>query len=616
MKRTSIHKHIYKTGNTYSIDKSLNNKVIHFKSCKTLDEAILYRDKLIANNWQPLPENDGEKIEKNINKYFKRIQKNSSKNGYAIRNDKDEYLSHTKTIEEALYYRDLYRSYPKNKAPSSKDLDLKTNNPYIKHGLKYPLPERLILHEKNSKYGRGTIQKKGETSFHVHYGGKSNGKKSYVCACQTIEMAEYVRNEMNKVDWNMDELQRILDEYPKYYTWLLFFYQYISRHRIWNLSTKDKKVYKGWEITIPKEFLDNDTSLEKIGPYNNIEDALYERDFLVEHDWNYDLLVETIDDTNNPYYDMDLPTYPTRKIRNISKRNYREKELTEIIDYIKDNPDLSQMEIADQLNITSVTIRNWLKNLYNTNYTEFKKLVLDGVNPLEVLEKNEQIIQPDLSTSKPSNYKGYVHHLKRYDSYQIRKGNEYFGTYKSEKLARRIASDLMKCDFDKSKLKSIQKKHGYTSPIMSKRWVYKQGHKWAVRRNDKNRKMLTYGSYHDKRIACLVRDMLIRYGWNMENMQWIEDTAIMTIEMMDQYQYTMFGKTTLEDIIYIESSNNVPGINQTKYGTYSIHKTVKGKSTYFGTYKTEEKALEVFEFLEDNNWDKELLNVMKEMGEI
>ena len=605
MKRTSVHKHISKTGNTYSIDKSINNKVIHFKSCKTLDEAIKYRDRLIANNWEPLPETEEEKLEKNIKEYYKRIQINSRKTGYAIRNDKDEYLSHAKTIEEALYYRDLYRSYEKGTTPSSNDLDLKTDNPYIRDGLKYPLPERLVLPERDSEYGKGTIVQKGETSFHVHHGSRANGGKSYVCACPTIEMAEYVKAEMNKVDWDMDELQRIIDDYPRYYTWLLFFYQYIHK--------TDKGKY---EILIPKEYLDEGKTLELIGVYNRIEDALFERDFLMENNWDYDLLVENIDDSNNPYYDMDLPTYPTRKIRNITKRNYREKELTEVMELIRDNPDFSQREIAEKLNIVDVTLRNWLKKLYNTDYTEFKRLVLDGVNPLEVLERNEQIIQPDLSTKKPNNYKGYVHHLKRSDTYQVRKGTEYFGTYKSEKLARKIAKDLMKCDFDKSKLKAIQKRHGYTSPVMSKRWVYKQGNNWAVRRKNKKKVMLTYGVYRDKRIACLVRDMLIMYGWNMENMQWIEDTAIISIEMIDQYPYTMFGKTTIEDIVYIETSNNIPGINQTKQGTYTVNKTINGKSTYFGTYKTEEKALEVFEFLEDNNWDKELLNVMKEMGEI
>lgn len=361
MKRTSIHKHIYKVGNKYSITKSINGVNTYFKTCDTLHEAIQYRDKLKANNWQPLPEDKAEKLKKDIKLYFLRITLNSKRTGYTVRNNNDEYLGGVKTIEEALYLRDLYCTLPKNKVPKINTIDLITDNYYYEYGLDYPLSERLILPERNSTYGKGTIVKKGETSFHIRHGKKGNGYKDYVCACPTIEMALYVKEEMNKVNWDRSELQRILDDYPKYYTKLLFFYQYINKHRVWNQQTKNKKVYDGWEITIPKEYLEKEKSLEKIGVYKNIEDALFERDFLVEHDWDYNLLVETINDQENPYYDMTLPPYPTRKIRNISKRNYREKELTEIMKLIQEDPSLSQREIADKLDIADVTIRNWLK---------------------------------------------------------------------------------------------------------------------------------------------------------------------------------------------------------------------------------------------------------------
>ena len=213
-------------------------------------------------------------------------------------------------------------------------------------------------------------------------------------------------------------------------------------------------------------------------------------------------------------------------------------------------------------------------------------------------------------------FNNYVSYLQRSNRYQVRKGAETYGVYPTSELAHKISNDLQKCNWDKSKLKSIQEKYGHVSMPFSKKWVYKQGNKWAVRRKNKDRKMLTYGSYHDKRIAILVRDMLLMYGWNMENIDWIEDTAIMAMKMIDNYQYTMFGKTTLEDIVYIETSEKIPGINRIKSGAYAIYKSINGRQIYFGAYKTEEKAVEVLEFLKDNNWDKELLNVMREMGEI
>lgn len=614
--RHAIHKHIYKTASGYSITKSINGKHIYFKSLKTLNEAIEYRDRLIANNWEPLPETPEEKNRKQEKEYYKYIQMSSKGYTYSVIVSQDRYLGACPTIEEALYYRDLYQDKTYDEIPRPSDIDLITDNPYIKNGLKYPLPKRLEL-KKRTKYGKGSIVKKGRTSFHVYHGKKGKGYSYYVCACPTYEMAEYVKAEMNKVDWNMDELQRILDDYPRYYTWLLFFYQYISRHRVHNQSTKGDTVYRGWEITIPKEFLENNKSLEKIGVYSNIEDALYERDFLMEHNWDYDLLVETIDDHENPYYDMDLPPYPTRKIRNISKRNYKEKELQDVIDLYRQGY-TNQAEICRLLDINEVSLRNWLKKFWNTNWKEFTTIIDNGDNPLELLEKTEHIIQPDLSRALPNNYSGYVHHLKN-GRFSIARKGVFYGTYKDEKQAHRIVKDLMKCDWDKSKLKSIQAKHGYVSPVGSKRWVYKQGRKFAVRRKNKNRKMITYGSWHDRRIAVLVRDMLLMYGFNQDNIKWIKPLAETTIEIMDKYNSSMFGRSSLGDIVYIEGEelsiyDKYMAPAKTK-GKYIIQRGINGKTTYFGTY-TREKAEEIIDFLNDNNWDKELLNIMKELGEI
>ena len=149
MKRTSINKHIYKTKcNTYTIFKQINNKKITFKTCKTLNEAIEYRDKLIANNWQPLEETPEEKQEREQKEYYKYIQRVPKGRRYKIVNIQDGYLGAVRTIEEALYYRDLYSHQDKKDCPKPKDIDLTTNNPYIQNGLKYPIPERLKKKEK------------------------------------------------------------------------------------------------------------------------------------------------------------------------------------------------------------------------------------------------------------------------------------------------------------------------------------------------------------------------------------------------------------------------------------------------------------------------------------
>ena len=603
MKRSALTKHIYKIGNRYSVSKSINNKHVYFNSFDNLNDAIEYRDRLRANGWKPVPDTPKIQREKNARKYYRNIQKGSHGYGYSIFY-KDKYMGRTDTIEEALYFRDLARNGETRKP---KELDLQTDNPYL-NGLEYPVPERLIPKKKKEWYGKGTIVKKGDTSFHVHHGGRKNGNKSYVCACPTYEMAEYVRREMNERDWNMDELQEVLDGYPEYYTKLLFFYQYIHQGRY----NKDK-----WDILIPKEYLDEGKQIELIPGYVNIEDALFERDFLMKHDWNYELLVECIDDTKNPYYDMELPPYPTRKIKNISRRNYREKELTRIAELIREGH-TTLREMTEDLDCTEVTIRNWFK-LWNTNWPEFKQIVINGENPLEVLEKKPQIYKPDLSRQKPPNFKDYVHEVKMPSGirYSIMRKGVSYGVYPDYELAKKIRKDLEKAGWDKSRLTEIQAKHGWQSMMGSKRWVYKNGkYGWTVRRKDKNRRMITYWSGKDKRVACLIRDMLIMYGWNKEDMPWIKDIAESAIKMIEVIPGTMFGVKCIEDIEYIEDYGKVRCITKTKKGKWRIDKTLNGKRTYYGAYPTKDKAVEVLEFLEDNDWDKQALTMMKKIGAI
>ena len=607
MKRTALNKHIYKVWGKYVISKSIKGEKIHFKTCKTLDEAITYRDKLIANDWEPLPLTPEEIEQKAVKEYYKHIHIHN-KRYYAAYNRHDEYLGLSKSIEEVLWFRDLYLNTPKSEVPRIKDVDLQTDNPYIKNGLKYPLPERLILPKRNTTYGTGSVVKKGETSYHIYHGKKNKDHKSYVCACPTYEMAEYVRAEMNKVDWDRSKLQDIIDEYPKYYTKLLFFYQYILKD-----VSKGKETGK-WKVSIPKEY--NNGKLEHI-LYYNLEDALFERDFLKEHDWNYSLLVETIDDSKNPYYDMDLPPYPTRKIRNIRERNYREKELSEIADMVRQGH--TQLEILEITGFTRVTISNWLKRFWNSNWQEFTTIIKHGENPLEVLEKVEQIYQPNLSRALPSNWSNWVSYLQRTNTWQVRKGKVIYGTYPTEELAHKISNDLQKVGWDKSKLKEIQSKHGHVPKPFSKRWVYRNGKRWAVRRKDKTKKMITYGNFADKRIAIIVRDMLLEYGFNLDNRDWIVELAEWTVQMQDLLPSTMFGKVTVADIAHIESDKSTSEHyiyeSRKKPGQYDIYKSIDGKLRNFGTYP-KDRARKVRDFLVNHDWNKDLLKIMQEMGEI
>ena len=104
----------------------------------------------------------------------------------------------------------------------------------------------------------------------------------------------------------------------------------------------------------------------------------------------------------------------------------------------------TQREITEELDINAVSLRNWLHK-WNTNWDEFKNIIHNGENPLEVLEKKERIYQPDLSRALPNNWNNWVSYLKKLNRYQVRKGTETFGVYESEELAHNIS---VGCEYD------------------------------------------------------------------------------------------------------------------------------------------------------------------------
>ena len=435
---TNKNKYIQPTKNhRYKIIKILNGKSKYFGTYDTITEARRNRDYLVDHNWQ-LP--DKIQKEKKIKEYYKNIKLTKTGYKYNIEYKHKHYLS-VDTIEEALYARDQIL----NGVTDVKNIDLKKDNHYLTDGLKYPLPDRLKLKERKRQRGNGIIFKNSKSSYQVFY------SHNYLCSCRTYEQAYYVKQELKKQDWDTNKLPEILKNYPEWYTWLMYFYQYITF----------KDGY--WVINVPTEFLPEDKQIVHIEGYRNIEDALYERDFLMENGWDYDYLVECIDDSLNPYYDMELPPYPERKIRKIIKRDYHEKEIQLMADIIMEDDKITRDEVASILGVGPVTILNWLK-LWNTTFREFKQIVLAGENPLELLEKKELIYTPDLSKSKHSNFKGYIHksgsEKNRRKPYIVYRNRIYYGAYASYKQAVKVRDELVKCGWDKTRLNMIKEKVG------------------------------------------------------------------------------------------------------------------------------------------------------------
>ena len=490
-----IHKTPY---GTYTIVKNINGKMKAFGTYKTFQEACKIRDQLIARDWEPLP----KPMEYYQKEYYKNIGRSHEK--YMVRWS-EGYMGTVETIEEALYYRDIVAEH-KGKCGKPETFDLKTNNPYM-DGLKYPIPERLIIVPKESDYGTGYIMCKGPQSYHIWYGSE------YYCACRTYEQAYYVKQELNKCGWDKKQLPRILEEYPVWYTWLMKFWQYVA--------PRAEREGKGWTVTLTPRRNPNHR-LEKLF-FTKVEDALWERDLLIKYDFDENELVEAADDTQNPYYDMEIPPYPQRKVRRIVDRKPKPELLSQMRDLILDGS--TQEELAAAVGHTSVTLRNILKRDYNTSWYDFIEICKRGEDPNEVLEFQPLIYKPNLDYIPPNNNYVQLNTTKRKSHYVVKYKDEYFGAYPTRELANKISNDLQKVGWDKSKLKEIQAKHGHKSIVNSKRWIYETKYtskktgktrilSYHIRKKDKNKVIHNYGSYKRYDVAERIRDLLIENDWS------------------------------------------------------------------------------------------------------
>ena len=437
---------------------------------------------------------------------------------YEVYNKEHKYLAYLQTLPEALHYRDLYSHLDSKTAPRPKDVDLKKDNPYLK-GLKYHVPERLQGKKKTRTYGKGSIYKAGKEAYKIKHGD------TYYCSCRTYEQAYYVCQELKKHNWDKSKLQKILDDYPKYYTELLYFYQYISYNK--------EKDY--WYITIPKQY-SQDGNVIRI-TYHILADALYERDFLREHQWDYELLVEAIDDTQNPYYDMELPPYPERRIRNVQTPTRGDRKLQRLIELLQEDIDIHQNEAAKQLGVSPGTIRVWLKK-YDTDWLDIKTIIMKNENPLDIL-KSTKVYTPDLEPSKPKDFQNYIYvaHDRR-SKYRIARDHVTYGSYPTRELALKIVKELEANNWDKNKLSEIQTKYGCkTTP---KNNIYKVKNKWAVRKKIAG-KTINYGVYETIQLASIVRNLLVHNGWDKEKLPMIKESADYIHRIINEIKYNLNG---------------------------------------------------------------------------
>jgi len=501
-------KYINKYDGKYRIFKNINGKREYFGQYDNFQDAVNKRDWLIEHDWIKTLEVDYEK------EYYKHITlvKNSQYIIIKRINGKNTYFGRCNTLEEALLWRDIVKHNNWDVKLNIKLYDLITDNPYLEDGLDYPVPERLVKKEKDSNYAEGTITKKGPQSYHVKYSSK------YYCACRTYEQAYYVKKRLQECNWDKNKIPEILNDYPKWYTWLVGFYRYVRPH-LKNGSHDGKWAF----VLTPTNNEGKITTLV----FSNLEDALWERDLYVKYDFDIETIVYCANDDNNPYYNMELPPYPERTIlHNVPLKTY-EDELTRMKELILEGVN-TQKELSELMGINEQSIRNYLKR-YNISWKDFKNICWSGEDPLELLEI-ERVFTPDLSVHYSDG--NYIHFRTdgRPSPYIIARKGVYYGSYPNKKTAKKVVKKLKECDWDKKRLKKIHELIGFQSIVGSKRWVYENKYKgkvisYSVRHKGKDKRMNNFGTYQNKEKAEYIRDQLIDVNWNEEKFPGIKEEA-------------------------------------------------------------------------------------------
>ena len=495
----------------FRIRKSINGKVVYFGTYDTFNEACVVRDRLIECGWDKsilLTEED------KIKEYYSYIRRNGDycyDVNRPINNKKGlpRYMGTCLSIEEALYYRDIAKANDYIIGKPS-EYDLITNNPYINEGLKYPIPEKLISKNRNkSSYGKGYIKEKGPNSYQVWHNKKYYG--SYI----TSEYADYVRLKLYEINWDESKLGEIKKGYPEYYTYLLHFWKYVYYNE--NSDT--------WSC---RKYSNNNEMLHFT--FNNPYDALHERDLYEEYDWDIDSLVELSEPKENPYKNMELPPYPTRRVKYKYSLNeeYYVNFIEELAFFISEFNIKSMVVMEETLDTSEYLIRDALSK-FNINWQDFKELVYSGEDVLSVLTY-DNVIVPDLDPVKSKSNYIYYDKFRKYSPWLINHKGVYFGSYSDKKSAIKVVKRLEKCGWDKKQLNNIRDSIGYVSPSRkgeTSKLIYtdnrnpKKPHYYI--KKYKNGENVWYGSYTSKSTAEKVVKELKKCGWDKKQLNNIKE---------------------------------------------------------------------------------------------
>lgn len=343
------------------------------------------------------------------------------------------------------------------------------------------------------------------------------------------------------------------------------------------------------------------------GYYDTLEDAIFARDLLMEHDWDLSKIAEmgNVVECGDEFLIVTIHDNKLKFLEKFKTRTGAEGHAEKIISDFRKNPHGSKygmyiykwndhfeirktVDGKDQIfgyyrNIDDATFARDLLMEYNW---DLKSISDDG--PIHYSQIHNQYIAMSVSKNKLI----VVNH------------------YDSEDDALNNAEEAIE-NYNKSKYGTGEK------------YVVFNGKLFAVHYYTNDNKIIYFGSFSEKIDAITVRDILIENNWDLalvdenriyecNNYFWKLHVFEGTVKVIGKYESlddaqndaNNMSKLTLEELYDPENPySKVIRYITKKSGLFWIRKKINDEIQYIGPYESREEAIEARDEFEDNGWD-------------
>ena len=122
------------------------------------------------------------------------------------------------------------------------------------------------------------------------------------------------------------------------------------------------------------------------------------------------------------------------------------------------------------------------------------------------------------------------------------------------------------------------------------RYIWKIKGRYRIVKNNKS-----YGSFTKLENALLERDILEDYNW--------DENILTNIETITKNRYLEMDLPPFKK----QTKQKLPKYIRKRGKGYLIQKSINGQTVHFGTYNTLKEASYIRMLLEDNNWNKDII---------